>query len=232
MESLFTTLTEALYESHSLALLAAFLWGVLSILLSPCHLSTIPLVVGFLSAQHEKRTIRGTALAFAFAFGVLVTIALIGIITAALGRIMGDVGPYGKYVIAALFFVVGLYLMDIIRLPGSGIGIRPFGMRSVLLSALSLGLVFGLALGPCTFAFVAPVLGVVFQLADTSPLTAGSLVVSFGLGHCSVIVAAGGATSRVQAYLDWTGRSQAMTWIKRAAGLLVLLSGIYALYSF
>ena len=55
MESLFTALTEALYRSFALALLASFAWGILSILLSPCHLSSIPLIIGFLTAQDEKK---------------------------------------------------------------------------------------------------------------------------------------------------------------------------------
>ncbi len=94
-----------------------------------------------------------------------------------------------------------------------------------------LGLVFGVALGPCTFAFMAPVLGVVFQMSEANAGAAGALLFSFGLGHAGVIAMTGGVTSRVQAYLDWTNRSNAITWIKRVAGLLVLLGGVYAIYS-
>ena len=231
MDSLFTSLTEALYGSFSLAFIASFAWGVLSILLSPCHLSSIPLIIGFLTAQREKKTSRGLLLALIFAVGILFTIIIIGIITAALGRIMGDVGPYGKYAIAVVFIVVGLYLMDIIRLPDTGVKLQPFGIKSVFFSAFSLGLIFGIALGPCTFAFMAPVLGVVFQMSSTNSIAGGMLLLSFGLGHCSVIVAAGGLTSRVQAYLDWTNRSSVVLWIKRVAGFLIILGGIYTFYT-
>mgnify|MGYP001214864452 CR=1 FL=1 len=55
-----------------------------------------------------------------FALGILTTIGCIGAVTAAVGRMMGDVGPYGNYVVAVLSFVVGLYLMEIIPLPWSG----------------------------------------------------------------------------------------------------------------
>jgi cytochrome c-type biogenesis protein len=231
MDTLFTSLTEALYGSISLALLASFGWGVLSILLSPCHLSSIPLIIGFLTAQREKKISRAILLAIVFALGIFLTIAVIGIMTAAMGRIMGDIGIYGKYVIVIIFFIVGLYLMDIIRLPDTGVSLRPFGFRSVFLSAFSLGLIFGAALGPCTFAFMAPVLGVVFQMSRTNVLGAGALLLSFGLGHCGVIVAAGGVASRVQAYLDWTNRSNAVLWTKRLAGFLVILGGLYTLYA-
>jgi len=114
--------------------------------------SSIPLIVGFLTSQGEKKASRSVLLAFVFAVGILLTIAIIGIITASLGRIMGDVGPYGKYAIAIIFIIVGLYLMDIIRLPDAGVKLQPFGTKSIYLSAFSLGLVFGIALGPCTFA--------------------------------------------------------------------------------
>jgi cytochrome c-type biogenesis protein len=231
MESLFTTLTEALYGSFSLALLASFAWGVMSILLSPCHLSSIPLIIGFLTSKSEKKTSRGLLLAFIFAVGILLTIAVIGIITAALGRIMGDVGVYGKYAVAIIFIVVGLYLMDIIRLPDTGVHLRPLKARSAFWSAFGLGLIFGIALGPCTFAFMAPVLGVVFQVSNTNVIAAAALLLSFGLGHCAVIVVAGGFASRVQSYLDWTNRSKIVLWIKRIAGFLVILGGIYAFYS-
>jgi cytochrome c-type biogenesis protein len=229
MESLFTTLTEALYGSISLALLASFAWGVLSILLSPCHLSSIPLIIGFLTSKSEIKTSRGLLLALIFAVGILLTIAVIGIVTAAMGRIMGDVGAYGKYAVVFIFIVVGLYLMDIIRLPDTGVHLRPVKTRSAFWSAFVLGLIFGIALGPCTFAFLTPVLGVVFQLSNTNVIAAGALLLAFGLGHCGVIVVAGGLTSRVQAYLDWTNRSSTVLWIKRGAGLLVVLGAVYSL---
>jgi cytochrome c-type biogenesis protein len=231
MDQLFTTLTEAMYGSFTLAAFASFVWGILSILLSPCHLSSIPLVIGFLTAQGEKNASRGFGLSAVFALGILATIAIIGVITAALGRIMGDVGPYGKCGVAALFFIVGLYLMDLIRLPDTGVTLRPRRLRSPYLSALTLGLVFGIALGPCTFAFMAPVLGVVLQMSDTNPAEAGALLLAFGMGHAGVIAAAGGLTSRVQAYLDWTNRSTAVLWTKRVAGSLVVLGGVYAIYA-
>ncbi len=229
MDSLFTILTDALYGSLALALVASFGWGIASILLSPCHLSSIPLIIGFLTAKSEKKTSRGFFLAFAFAVGILLTIAIIGLVTAALGRIMGDIGTYGKYGVAAIFFIVGLYLMDIIRLPETGVNLRPLKSGSAFWSAFVLGLIFGIALGPCTFAFLAPVLAVVFQMSDTNVVAAGGLLLAFGLGHCSVIVAAGGLTSRVQAYLDWTNRSRTVLWIKRTAGLLVIAGGVYAI---
>lgn len=227
IEQVFTTLYMALTQSVWLALLAAFVWGILSILLSPCHLSSIPLVIGFI--MNQKRSKNGAfVLSTIFAIGILVSIIAIGLITAGLGRIMGDVGQYGNIVFAIIFFIVGLYMMDVIPLNWS------FGTSQTKLqgisAALVLGLIFGLALGPCTFAFLAPILGIVFSKAETNFVASILILLSFAIGHCSVIIFFGTVAERVQNYLNWTNDSNGFIWLKRTCGFLVILGGIYLLF--
>lgn len=210
-----------------LALLASFVWGVLSILLSPCHLSSIPLVVGFVSSQGKISLGRTFSISLIFSIGILITIALIGFVTASLGRLMGDVGSTGNYLVAGIFFIVGLYLLDIIRFDWNR-GLKGTKTEG-LLAALILGLFFGVALGPCTFAYMAPVLGIVFQTAKTNYFLAVMFLLAFGVGHCSVIVGAGTITGKVQKYLNWSEESNVLLWIKRGCGLLVILGGFYLL---
>ena len=124
IEEIFTILSTALYENYWIALLASFGWGVLSILLSPCHLSSIPLVVGYITSQGKISLQRTFYISLVFAVGILITIAVIGIITASLGRLMGDVGAVGNYLVAGIFFLVGLYLLDIIKFDWNSAGLR------------------------------------------------------------------------------------------------------------
>ena len=214
-----------------IALLASFVWGILSILLSPCHLSSIPLVIGFISTQGKMSVGRTFKIALVFSIGILITIALIGVITASLGRLMGDVGVYGNYFVAAIFFLVGLYLLDIIKIDWNSAGLKQTKAKG-LLAALILGLLFGIALGPCTFAYMAPVLGVVFQTAQTNYFLAIMFLLAFGIGHCTVIVGAGTLAGKVQKYLNWSEESKVILWIKRICGILVILGGIYLLTNF
>lgn len=229
VENIFTYLYGAMTGAVWIALLASFAWGVLSILLSPCHLSSIPLVIGFISSQGKISIRRTFNISFAFSIGILVTIALIGIITASLGRLMGDVGKIGNYLVAGIFFLVGLYLLDAIKFDWNTFGLKETKAQG-LFAALILGLLFGLALGPCTFAYMAPVLGVVFQTAQTNYLLAVTFLLAFGIGHCAVIVGAGTLTGRVQKYLNWSEKSKAILWIKRICGILVILGGGYLIY--
>lgn len=230
LESLFTTLSHAIEGTSALALSASFVWGILSILLSPCHLSSIPLVVGFIDEQGRISTGRAFSISALFSIGILVSIAAIAVITGLAGRMIGDVGRWGNYFVALIFFLVGLHLFDIIPMPWSGPG--QVGMkRKGLLAAFVLGLIFGIALGPCTFAYMAPILTVAFQLAATSLAYGTLLLLLYGLGHCSVIVLAGTFTEVVQQYLDWNERSKGAQIVKRICGALVILGGLYLLYT-
>jgi len=230
MQELFTQLTRAVEGSWLIAIAASFLWGVLSILLSPCHLASIPLIVGFIDEQGRISTKRAFTISALFAIGILITIAGIGAITAAAGRMMGDVGKYGNYFVALIFFLVGLHLLDVIPMPVSGpakVGMKRKGM----LAAFILGLVFGVALGPCTFAYMAPMLGVTFKAAQTNLLYGAALLLVYGLGHCSVIVFAGTFTEVVQRYMNWNEKSKGAVIIKKICGILVILGGVWLIYT-
>lgn len=230
MEQLFTTLSHAVEGSAAIALGASFVWGILSIILSPCHLASLPLIVGFISGQGRVSTARAGGIATLFAVGILITIAVIGAITAAAGRMMGDLGRWGNYFVAAIFFVVGLYLLGVIPMPWSGPG-QVNMKRKGLLAAFILGLVFGIALGPCTFAYMAPMLGVTFNLSKTAPVYGASLLLAYGIGHCSVIVLAGTFTEVVQRFLNWNEQSKGVTVLKYICGVLVILGGVWLIYS-
>lgn len=229
MEQLFTTLTHAVEGTPAIALAAAFIWGVLSILLSPCHLASIPLIVGFINGQGSISTKRAFIISTLFAVGILTTIAGIGIITAGAGRMLGDVGKSINYFVAVIFFVVGLHLLGIVPMPWSGPG--QVGMkRKGMLAAFILGLVFGIAVGPCTFAYMAPMLGVTFKVASANPIYAASLLIIYGIGHCSVIVFAGSFTEIVQRYMNWSEKSKGTAIVRKICGILVLLGGVYLIY--
>jgi cytochrome c-type biogenesis protein len=230
MNELFTALTRAVEGAPLIALSAALLWGILSILLSPCHLASIPLIVGFIDEQGKISTRRAFWISLLFAAGILVTIGLVGGITAAAGRMMGDVGRYGNYVIALIFFVIGLHLLGVIPMPGNGPGQVNMKRRGPL-AAFILGLVFGIALGPCTFAYMAPMLAIVFKAGAEQPVYAGSLLLLYGIGHCAVIVAAGTFTEVVQRYLNWNEKSKGAANLKKVCGILVLLGGLYMIYT-
>ncbi|MFH1575990.1 MAG: cytochrome c biogenesis protein CcdA [Candidatus Margulisiibacteriota bacterium] len=224
---LFEWLTVAVSSPSGLAVLAAFIWGILSILLSPCHLASLPLIVGFVDGQGKITAWRAFLISLLFSTGILISIAVIGLITGLMGRILGDIGGWSNYFVGAVFIFVGLALLDIIPFPGFGLGSQPSYQKKGALAAFILGLIFGVALGPCTFAYMAPILAAVFNLSAADLLFGLVLIAAYAVGHCSVIVLAGTSTEMVQHYLNWNERSKGTVIVKRICGILVILGGIY-----
>lgn len=230
IESVLNNLSQAMSGAPLTALAAAAGWGVLSIILSPCHMASIPLIVGFIEGQKQVTARRAFVVSGLFAVGILVSISLIGLLTAMAGRMLGDLGPWGNWLVAGIFFLFGLHLWGVIPMPWSGPG--SIGMqRKGLLAALSLGLIFGIALGPCTFAFMGPVIGLAFASATKSMLYAALLLLAYGVGHCAVIVMAGTFAEQVQQYLKWNERSKGTFWIKKICGILVIAGGFWIIYT-
>lgn len=229
MNELFTALTHAVDGVWWIGLTAAFVWGILSVVLSPCHLASIPLIVGFIDEQGADNSRRACALSSLFAGGILLTIALIGILTALLGRMMGDIGAWGNYVVGGVFLLVGLHFLEILGNPFRARGASGIKGKGLWASFL-LGLIFGVALGPCTFAYMAPLLAAAFKLAVIDFFHAAMLLLVYGAGHCLVIVAAGTFSGAVQGYLHWNEQSGGAVWLKRICGVLVLLAGFYTVW--
>ncbi len=231
IRALFEWLSTSLESTAVIAFIASFVWGILSILLSPCHLSSIPLIVGFIDGQGRVQIKRAFLLATLFATGILITIGIIGVVTGLMGRILGNIGPYGNYIVAVILFIVGLYLLEIINIPFLSPSFHTGFRMKGLLASFVLGLVFGVAIGPCTFAYMAPMLGIVFKIASTKFIYAMTLILFYAVGHCSVIIFAGTFTGAVQEYLNWNEKSKGAVLLKKLCGVLVIIGAIYLICS-
>lgn len=161
---------------------------------------------------------------------MLIAIAVLGVLVATLGYAVQGFSSITNYVIAAIFLAAGLHLVGIVSIPLPSLTPKA-GKRKGVVAAVAIGVVFGLGLSPCTFAFLAPILGVTLGSAATSPLRGMALLLAFGVGHCSVIGLAGSSTDFVQRYLDWNERSKALTVLKTVCGVLVIVAAGVLIYT-
>lgn len=229
--TIFEWLSNSIQSNLIIALIASLLWGMLSILLSPCHLASIPLIIAFIGEQGKMPIKRAFWLATSFSLGILTTITAIGLVTGLLGRMLGDIGSYGNYIVAVFFFIIGLHLLEVIQLPFLGKTNRPAFQKKGLLAAFVLGFIFGIALGPCSFAYMAPMLGIVFTVSATQFFYGILLLLFYGIGHCSVIIFAGTFTEIIQNYLNWNKSSRGVIVVKKICGFLVILGGMYLIWN-
>ncbi len=223
----FESLTMALYANQGVAIMASFAWGILSILLSPCHLASIPLIVGYLNGQQDKSVGNSFKLSSFFTLGILLMMGIIGLITGLLGRMMGDMGSWVEPFMGVIFIIISLLIADILHLPSFGHHHIHHGKGKGVLGALLMGFILGIALGPCSFAFMAPILGIVFSSFQTQMIYSLSLLLAYIVGHCLVIIFAGTFSTVVENYLHWTNKSKTTLIVRRVCAVLVFVSGIY-----
>ena len=225
MDQLFLTINSWMSQGLLLGGLGCFLWGMVSVLFSPCHLASIPLIIGYVGGQNQLVEGRkATLYAVIFTVGLFITIAVIGVVCSLLGRMLGDVGPYWTIAIGLLLIWVALDMLGVANcsLPG-----RLLGRLTIkgLSGAFVLGLAYGVLSGSCTFGFIAPILAIVAIQAKI--FTGIVFILLFAIGHCIPIAVAGSSTAMVKGLLANSSWQQGGRIFKRFAGLLIALLGIY-----
>ena len=209
----------------ALALAGSFLWGLVSVLFSPCHLASIPLIVGYVAGQGKLVEGREAArYAIAFTSGLFITIALVGVACSLLGRMLGDVGPYWTIAVGLVLVYVALDMLGVASCKLSGGLMSKLKVRG-LSGALIMGLGYGLLSGSCTFGFLAPLLAVI--TVQEQMLTGVGLILAFALGHCLPIVIAGSSAALARRIMEQRVFSGGSQWVRRAAGVCVGLLGLY-----
>ncbi|MDP3426106.1 MAG: cytochrome c biogenesis protein CcdA [Humidesulfovibrio sp.] len=203
----------------------AFLWGLVSVLFSPCHLASIPLIVGYVAGQGKLVEGREAArYAIAFTLGLFITIALVGVACSLLGRMLGDVGPYWTIAVGLVLVYVALDMLGVASCRLSGGLMARLKVRGIS-GALIMGLGYGLLSGSCTFGFLAPLLAVI--TVQDQVLTGVGLILAFALGHCLPIVIAGSSAALARRIMEQRVFSGGSQWVRRAAGVCVGLLGMY-----
>lgn len=229
MESLFLQVNEWMSAGLALAALGCFLWGMISVLLSPCHLASIPLVVAYVGGQEQivkgRQAVKYAGL---FSAGLFLTIVLVGLICALLGRMLGDVGPYWPMAVGFILLWVAADMLGLAKCSMPGGLMAKLKIRGAW-GAFVLGLAYGVLSGSCTFGFIAPILAII--TVQQQVLTGVLLILLFALGHCLPIAVAGSSTATVKRLLASTSFSRASLWFRKGAGLVIGGLGLYFIIS-
>ena len=225
LENFFLTVNMWMTGETALAGIGCFLWGIISVLFSPCHLASIPLIVAYVAGQENVvDPHRAGGYAAAFTLGLFITIAVIGIICAWLGRMLGDVGIWWQVLVGAVLIWVALDMLGVQACSVSGSLIYRLNLRG-LKGAFGLGLAYGILSGSCTFGFIAPILAIV--TVQQKVMTGIGMIVLFALGHCLPIVAAGSSSAFVRRLTENSSWQGAGLWFRRMAGVVIALLGMY-----
>ena len=225
LDSLFLTVNAWMTSGSTIAFVGCFAWGMVSVMFSPCHLASIPLIVAYVAGQEAAVDPKRAGLyAGAFTSGLFVTIALVGLTCAGLGRMLGDVGPWWQLPVGAVLIWVALGMLGVQACTVSGSLLYRLNLRGVH-GAFGLGLAYGVLSGSCTFGFIAPILAVVTVQQEWA--NGSVMMILFALGHCLPIVVAGSSTAMVRKLTENRSWQDAGNWFRKGAGVVVGLMGLY-----
>jgi cytochrome c-type biogenesis protein len=225
LDTIFLTINNWIVAESAIAGIGSFLWGMVSVLFSPCHLASIPLIIAYVGGQQQILGSRQAAhYSVAFTLGLFITIALIGIICAVLGRMLGDIGNYWQILVGMVLIWVALGMFGVESCSMSGSLLYRLNLKGIF-GAFGLGLAYGVLSGSCTFGFIAPILAII--TVQQKIASGVILILLFAIGHCLPIVVAGSSAAMVKGVLEnsrWQGATQ---WFRKGAGVVIIGLALY-----
>jgi cytochrome c biogenesis protein CcdA len=191
-------------------------------------LATIPLVIGYVGGYSEGNRRKALVYSLVFILGLSITFTALGAIASIVGGLFGIISRTWYYIVGGIAVVIGLHLIGLFQwsLP---VPVHFQPKRRGILGAFFLGLFFGVISSPCA----TPVLALILTFVATKGevVYGTSLLFIYALGHCALIFLAGTATGFVESFVKSKGISNVTFWGKRIGGSIVVLVGIYLVYT-
>ena len=230
MESLVSNLTAYLktQEFSYLFLVISFLGGVLASL-SPCSLSVLPIVVGYVGGYSEESGFKTFLQLLSFVLGLSAVLTVIGIICALGGRAFVSIGgAYWVLFVASVILLFGLNLLGVIQfnLPVIVKQMPKGDAHSLFIYPFILGALFALAATPCSTPILVGIMS--FASLSANLVYAALMLFMFSLGQGLIIILAGVFTSFVKKVRVFSGVSEVFLKIM---GVLLVISAFYIYFS-
>lgn len=204
-----------------------FLAGLLTSL-TPCMLSMLPITIAYIGGYEAKTRLQAAVQSTWFALGLATTLAILGVVAAAVGRIYGQVGVGVSIAVSLIAILMGLNLLNALPLPlpaFNGLELiskeLPEWVRSYLV-----GLTFGLVASPCSTPVLITLLTWISTTQD--PVLGGALLLAYTVGYVAPLVLAGTFTAAIKKLLELRRWS---SWITPASGVLLVGFGVFSLLS-
>ena len=209
-----------------LAPLMALLAGVLTSL-TPCSLSTIPLVIGYVGGAAPDNSKKAFRLSLTFAGGMAVTFSVLGTIASLAGNLVGSASSWWYIALGVLMVLMALQTWEIFRFIPSTHLIGKSTKRGYF-GALIAGILGGIFSSPCA----TPVLIVLLALVagKGSLLWGFLLLLLYSAGNSALVIVAGTSMGFIQRIICDPRYGKWSQVVKIVLGCIILLIAFYMFY--
>lgn len=220
------SLSRLITESFWLAPLIAVLAGVLTSF-TPCSLSTIPLVMGYVGGTKQRDTKRSFFLSATFALGMAVTYTSLGVIASILGGMIGAASGWWYIVLGVLMALLALQTYGIFNFIPSTYLVSKNKKRGFI-GAFLAGILGGVFSSPCSTPVLVALLAIV--AGSGSILWGTLLLLLYSIGHGTLTVIAGTSVGFVQKLSASEKYGKLSKALNIVLGTLLLLIAFYMFY--
>ena len=226
MTEILESLSELITKSGWLAPLLALVAGILTSF-TPCSLSSIPLVIGYVGGVGQRDTKRALWLSVTFAAGAAVTFTALGVIASLAGRLMGTSASWWYIILGVLMILMALQTWGIFEIIPSSYLIAK-NKRRGFVGAFIAGILGGIFSSPCSTPVLIALLAIV--AGKGSILWGILLLLLYSIGHGILTIVAGTSIGFVQKLSSSEKYGKASVVLKIVMGSLILIIGFYMFY--
>lgn len=226
LDQVLNSFAQMVEQGSWLSLLLAFVAGLFTSI-TPCALSSVPLVIAYVGGTCQDHPKKALELSFLFALGTAFSFTTLGLIASLAGRLLGSSNSWWYIVLGILMILMALQTWEIIEIIPSS-NLLSHHKRRGYLGAFLAGIVSGIFSSPCSTPVLVVLLGLI---ANGKNLLMGVILMFFySLGHSGLTILAGTSMGFVRKlktthpYHRWT------TILKILMGLLMLVIGLYMFY--
>lgn len=226
MTGILEGLSNLIASSGWLAPLLALVAGILTSL-TPCALSGIPLVVGYVGGTGQRSTKRAFLLSIVFAIGAAVTFTVLGVTASLAGRLIGTSTSWWYIALGVLMVVMALQTWGLFEIIPSSYLISK-NTKKGFFGAFVAGILAGIFSSPCSTPVLIVLLAIV--AGKGSVLWGILLLLLYSIGHGILAVLADTSIGFVQKLSASKNYSRISNVLKIVMGSLILLLGFYMFY--
>lgn len=220
------TLSSLISESFWLAPLLALLAGVLTSL-TPCALSSVPLVIGYVGGTSNNEPQKAFKLSVTFAIGMAVTFTALGTAASLLGRLMGTSNKWWYILLGILMTLMALQTWEIYNfIPSTYLTSK--ATKKGYVGAFIAGILGGVFSSPCATPVLVVLLGIVARSGNVA--WGILLLLLYSVGHSVLVLIAGtsiGFVNKITASNKYGAFSKV---IKVIMGIAILAIAFYMFY--
>jgi cytochrome c-type biogenesis protein len=226
MNSLLEGLSNLIQNSLWFAPFVALFAGILTAF-SPCSLSGVPLVIGYVGGADSKEPKKALKLSLIFALGSALTYTTLGVVAAIFGKFIGFAGNWWFLVLSGILILMVLQLWEIIDILPKNNLLRKNKRRGYI-GAFFAGILAGLFCSPCA----TPVLIVLLAIVSSkgSLLLGVILLLLYSIGHSVLVIAAGTSIGFVNQVNQSKKYKTIGNIVRIIFGLLILVLAFYMFY--